>query len=164
MRRLTAAQRTERLRRGERMARALLFAEMSQADLARQMTTRSRSGRAKPVSQAYIGQLVMGERPGSSEQWERIATITGVPLSYISEGRGWTPPPRATATSAAPATTVPLPVDADLMSILRAQGSAAFRLSAPTARALTKLLKTEINTDQIDGQRSMVLVVLEDTR
>lgn len=87
-----------------------------------------------------------------------------MPLSYISDGTGWTPPPRATATSAVPSITVTLPVDTDLISTLRAQGTAAYRLSAPTARALAKLLKAEIDTSTIDGQNGMILLILEPTR
>jgi hypothetical protein len=162
MRRLTAAQSLDRVRRGERIAHALHFADnMSQAQLAKQLKTTTITGKKRSVSQAYVGQLVMGERPGNLAQWKQIAAITGVPASYIISGTGWSPPPRATSSSATPDKTVVLPVDPELMSTFRGRARVAYRLSTAAARVMAKLVNSDVERQGFDPREPMVLVVMD---
>ena len=103
----------------------------------------------------------MGERPGNLEQWKQIAAITGVPASYIIDGSGWSPPQRATASSATPDKTVVLPVDPELMSAFRGRARVAYRLSTAAARAMAKLVNNDVERQGLDPREPMVLVVMD---
>ncbi len=139
---------------------ALRFAGLSQAQAAG-FLTRKLGGRTRPVSATYIGQMALGERPGRPEQWRRIADVTKVPESYIVDGSGWVPPPRATATSAAPDRCVSLTIDPELVSMIRSQGQAAYRLSSTTARAIAKLIEADTGQARINTRDPMVVLILD---
>jgi transcriptional regulator with XRE-family HTH domain len=161
MRSITAAQRQSRQQKGVRIAQTIEFAGLTQQELADALQER-RGPASTRLTQGYLAQLISGQRNVADALLEQMAQITGVPLSYLAEGKGWEPPTPILSLLQTPAKTTLVPLDSATITQLRLYGVHAYRLSGAATKALAKAVATELAVkDRIDEKTKVMVIVLE---
>ena len=158
MRPLSLAERQLRQKQGARLAIALEFAGLTQRELAEQLQSQRPEGSSR-LTQGFLAQIITGLRHASPELLRQASKATKVPLSYLTDGEGWEPPPSVIRVGQPPKKSLPVSLDAECISMVRVHGRAGYRLSGSAVKALADAINKDIDPSKQISHVDDVLVI-----
>ncbi len=158
MRPLSLPERQLRQKQGARLAIALEFAGLTQRELAEQLQSQRPEGSSK-LTQGFLAQIITGQRHASAELLSQASKATRVPLSYLTDGEGWEPPPSVLRVGQPPKKSLPVTLDSQCISMIRVHGRAGYRLSGSAVKALAEAINKDVDSSKQISNSDDVLVI-----